>query len=313
MSFSMKNNLFYLSLLSCALPSMAMQLQMPYIKHIPYANFVHLTDLHEEGADELLRKALYSSKPDYVVLRDVKNAIRQGADVKFPYEDGKTPLHKAFEWPDLTIAKVLVQACPSSVNFCDEQGNTMLCDAIEKKDTLAVEFLLDNKINIEQGMCPLKKVIDNARYNRPDARGGLSYWPTTEELVCIVGKASSSAAVKEAKKYLKTKPYSDHYDFYIGKPLSKVAAEKERANGSPSPKRKSKSSDSDSSPAKKRKGLNGENLSLSQEKEIIWREGKRHIKTPNRFNSSLTAEEVEKMRAKRLQLQRSHDSRRIKK
>ncbi len=310
MNFLMKNNLFYLFLLSCTLPSVAMQLQRSD------ANFVHLTELHEENPNQKLDNALYSFEPSSVVREKVKKAIRQGADVKAIYRDGKTSLHKAFEFPDITIAELLVENSPSLVNFRDKEGNTLLNDAIAKKDVVTVKFLLKKGVSLKKGrISPLKMIIDNARDNRPHARGGLSYWPTTEELVRMVGKASSLTAIKEAQKYLKTQPYNDHYNIYIRKPLSEIAAgkeEKERKNAfSPCRERKSPSSDNDSASAKKEKNK-GESLSSSQ-KEIIRSEGKRLIQIPNRFNSSLTKEEIKHMRKKRWDLQQSNDKKRIKK
>ncbi len=317
MNFLSKNRLSFLVFLSCTLTlsAAAMELQKQH------TNFVHLTDYSENNVNKRLDEALYSFESSSAVLAKVNNALRCGADVKAIYEDGKTPLHKAFEFPDVTftIAAALVETSPSLVNFCDKQGNTLLSDAITKKDVAAVEFLLENKINIKRGMCPLKLVIDNARDNRPNARGGLSYWPSTEELVYLVARASSPETIKKAQEYLKSQPYNDYYAIHIRRPLNKVAAEKELGwddmprNDFSSFKRKSTSGDNGSSPLKKRK-ITKDNLysSVPAALENARAEGKRAAKTPQRF-APVTEEEANKKREKRFLLQKSNDIKRIKK
>jgi hypothetical protein len=316
MNFLRKNRLSELVFLSSMLTWSAAAMEL----HHQHTNFVHLTELSKNNPNQQLDNALYSFESSSNVFSKVNDAIRQGADVKAIYEDTKTPLHKAFEFPDITIAAALVKASPSIVNFRDKQGNTMLSDAISKKNITAVEFLLENKINLKRGICPLKLVIDNARDNRPSARGGLSCWPLTEELVYMVARASSPETIKKAQEYLKSQPYNDHYAIHIRKPLNNVAAEKELRwddmphNDFSSSKRKSTSGDNGSLPVKKRK-ITNDNLysSAPASLENVRAEGKRQIRPTTRF-APVKEEEANKKREKRFQLQKSHDgTRRIKK
>lgn len=96
-------------------------------------------------------------------IDSVKEAIREGEDIKYRDEDGRTYLHVAVINYDIDITKLLVEA-GSEIDCMDNYMNTPLIYAVSKKDSRLYEitkYLLEKgaDLDLKAGEYSAKELI----------------------------------------------------------------------------------------------------------------------------------------------------------
>jgi hypothetical protein len=152
-----------------------------------------------------LIKAVRSFGSEANVIEQVTRLIAGGADVEWQDSSGKTALFYALTWPNKTLAELLLKKSPNLIHMTDNNGNSVLFYAVKAKNVPKTKFLMKYGARVDKknnkGHYPLRIAIDSAYGNKLIAKGGFSSWPITQEIIEIIGVASSLETVEKAKKY----------------------------------------------------------------------------------------------------------------
>lgn len=129
--------------------------------------------IDSQNGSSILNQAIYRHKlePDKKYYKIIQVLIENNANVNFQAFNGQTPLLLTTSIGNIDIFDLLV-AAGADITLCDNNGTTVLLQAIKSKQFHMLEYLLSNKFNGEdvvdvnkcdnKGQVPIIQMIESA-------------------------------------------------------------------------------------------------------------------------------------------------------